>query len=392
MAYRAGSARLVLGAVAVLAVLALVVLVISLDERPQRASPAAGGQGMDAMAALSGEDQAGAYPRITGPEPLEFPRDHGPHPAYRHEWWYVTGNVTTAAGRHFGFQATLFRFNIAPDPPQRRSDLATNQVWMAHMAITDTREQAFHDRERFVRGAAGLAGGTAQPLRVHAEDWVMQATDGDGMPLTLSFPAGELGLQMRLTPAKPRVLQGDDGYSRKGAEPGNASRYYSYTRLAAEGTVRVAGQDHAVTGSAWLDREWGTSSMGSEQQGWDWFALQLDDGRDVMFYQLRGPDGAMHPRSAGVVVAADGAVERLTAEDVTVTVRRHWRGPQGRRYPVDWRLRIPEHDLDLGVTAVLDDQALSGAFRYWEGAVRVAAKNDGPAGRGYVELTGYEPE
>lgn len=390
MAYRAGRARVVVSAVAVLAGVALLVLMANLDDTPEQASP--GGQGLGAMGALSGEEQAGAYPRITGPEPLDFPADHGPHPAYRHEWWYVTGNVTSDTGRHFGFQATLFRFNIAPDAEQRRSELATNQIWMAHMAITDTRERSFHDRERFVRGAAGLAGGTTRPLRVHAEDWVMQATGDDGMPLTLSFPAGGIGLQMRLTPEKPLVLQGDRGYSRKGPEPGNASRYYSYTRLAADGTVRVGGENHTVSGTAWLDREWGSSSMGPEQQGWDWFALQLDDGRDVMFYQLRGPDGEPDPRSAGVVVAEDGGAARLSADDVSVTPQRRWRGPEGRRYPVEWRLRIPDHELDLVVAAVVDNQALSGAFRYWEGAVRVSGDNGSPDGRGYVELTGYPPE
>lgn len=372
-----------------LAIIAFVAGGIALLDRS--GSPYTGpgpGQAFDVTAALSGEEQAAGYRRVTGPEPLAFPRDHGPHPGYRHEWWYVTGNVTTDSGRHFGFQATLFRFNIAPEMPARESHLATNQLWMAHMAVTDTRAGAFHHRERFVRGAAGLAGGSARPFRVHAEDWVMRSRGPGAMPMELHFPADDLAIELRLTPRKPLVLQGEQGYSRKGPEPGNASRYYSYTRLAADGRIVVAGEAHAVAGTAWMDREWGTSSLGADQAGWDWFALQLDDDRELMFYRLRRRDGSTSPRSEGLLVAADGTTRRLSADQVRLEPRRYWQSPRGGRYPVAWRMQVPEHDLDLVVEPVVEHQELDGVFRYWEGAVRVRG-DAGPDGRGYAELTGY---
>ena len=370
----------------VAAVMLVVIMLQILSGGLEDDSPAE--EAFDITGALAGEEAAAGFARVTGPEPLEFPADHGPHPHYRHEWWYVTGNVHDAGGRHFGFQVTLFRFNVAPDPPERDAVLATNQVWMGHLAVTDTESGEFHHRERFVRGAGGLAGGVAEPFRVWVEDWEMVGEDHGMMPLRLRFPANELGVEITLTPEKPLVLQGDHGYSRKGPEPGNASRYYSYTRLGAEGQITVEDTVHAVVGQAWMDREWGTSTLGEDQVGWDWFSLQLEDGRDLMFYELRREDGSMDPFSKGLVVAEDGESRVLEMEDVQLEVRRHWESPDGTRYPVAWRMQVPSEALDLDLQAVLDDQELRSAFRYWEGAVRVSG-NNGPDGRGYAELTGY---
>ena len=375
------------GAVRLLAATILMVLLVLwyLDERATDPEP---GEAFDVTGALAGEDAAEGFARVTGPEPLRFPEDHLPHPEYRHEWWYVTGNVEDDSGRHFGFQVTLFRFNVAPDMPERQSALATDQLWMAHLAVTDTETGEFHHRERFVRGAAGLAGSRANPFRIHAEDWVMAGEGESMMPLTLDFTGDDLGVSMRVEPSKPLVLQGETGYSRKGPLPGNASRYYSYTRLAAEGRIDIADRHYAVSGDAWMDREWGTSTLSEDQVGWDWFSVQLDDGRDIMFYQLRREDGTIDPLSKGLLVDADGGSRVLDLDDVELEARRHWQSPRGGEYPVAWRMRIPDEGLDLELDAVVDHQELDGAFRYWEGAVRVSGR-EGPDGHGYAELTGY---
>ena len=204
----------------------------------------------------------------------------------------------------------------------------------------------------------------------------------------MRLSAGDDGVALDLTlvAEKPVVAQGDGGTSRKGPEPGNATRYYSLPRLAARGRLQLDGAAREVHGSAWLDREWGSSALGDGVRGWDWFGLQLDDGRDLMLYRLRRDDGGTDPFSAGSVVAVDGTVTPLTATDFVIEPRGEWRTADGVAYPAQWRLTLPEHDLDLEVRPLLADQELRLAVRYWEGAVAVSGS---VAGRGYAELTGY---
>ncbi len=349
--------------------------------------------GFSVVDILAGEQAAEGFARITGPEPLDFPADHGPHPEYRHEWWYVTGNLRGEDDRHFGYQITFFRFNVDPEAPGGDSAWSTNQVWMAHLALTDTESGRYYHHERFARGAAGLAGAEVEPFRVWLEDWRLDGEAGeDIMPLVLQAGEGEVVVSLRLEALKPLVLQGDRGYSRKGPEPGNASRYYSYTRLHTEGELEVEGEKHRVQGLSWMDREWGSSVLSENQQGWDWFSLQLDDGIDIMYYTLRLADGGIDPRSKGLWVGPDGSSGLLTSEGVELEATRHWDSPAGdARYPVAWQLRVPERDLVLEIEAVLDDQELRTGFRYWEGAVRISGERDGlpVQGHGYAELTGY---
>ena len=338
---------------------------------------------------LGGEADPG-FARASPEYALEFPADHGPHPRFQSEWWYFTGNLEGKAGRHFGFMFTIFRFALSPDPVPRTSDWGTNQAWMAHFAITDTGGGTFYKTERFARGAAGLAGARADPFAVWLHDWSAR-TGGEGSPFPLRLTAEEdgHGVSLELRPAKPLVLQGERGYSRKGADPGNASHYYAYTRLEARGKVTVAGQVHAVSGTAWMDREWGTSALGPGLAGWDWFALQLDDGRDLMFYQLRRDDGGRGPWSQGALVAADGTRLPIDPDDVVLKPRAWWRSPEsGRRYPVAWRLEIPSHGLDLEVAARAEAQEMTLNVDYWEGAVTVTGGR-GERGVGYLEMTGY---
>jgi len=332
------------------------------------------------------------YARALVPRPFVFPEDHGPHPAFRNEWWYFTGNLADAAGRRFGYQLTFFRIALAPEQPVSHSRWRNNQLYMAHFALTDIDGRRFSAFERFGRGGPGMAGATNPPLRVWLDDWEATADDPAGFPLRLRAADGDVSIDLELRPLKPVVLNGEAGLSRKSAAPGNASYYYSMPRLETRGRVRSGSRESTVEGLSWLDREWSTSVLAADQQGWDWFSLHLDDGRDLMLYQLRRTDGTTDPASAGTLVDVDGTAYGLSAADMELRVLAHWTSPQtGVRYPLRWRLRLPEHDLDLTVEPVLDAQELDVVVRYWEGAVvaRGANGDSSVQGRGYMELAGY---
>ncbi|HKJ07811.1 MAG TPA: lipocalin-like domain-containing protein [Gammaproteobacteria bacterium] len=338
---------------------------------------------------LSGEDTAG-FARAEHVRAFHFPADYGPHPRYRSEWWYFTGNLHTAGGRRFGYELTVFRFALAPHPPKSPSPWATNQVYMAHFALTDVAGGQFHAFQRLARGAVGLAGARAAPFKVWVGDWSV-AGSPHGFPWHLHARHNGIALDLTLTPSAPIVLQGDHGLSRKSSAPGNASYYYSIPRLATRGQIRLHGQRLKVQGDSWLDREWSTSALGPDQSGWDWFALQLSDGSDLMFYRLRRKDGTIDPHSAGTLVSPDGRVTHLTHKDVTVRVLDTWRSPDGTVYPARWELRVRPAHLKLRIRPLLADQEVNLAVRYWEGAVSVGGHRNGHSinGHGYVELAGY---
>jgi predicted secreted hydrolase len=339
--------------------------------------------------ALGGEPAAG-FARALAPQPFTFPRDHGPHPDFRTEWWYWTGNLLARSGRHFGFQLTFFRAALAPGAPRRESDWATTQVYLAHFALTDTRSERFRSWSRTSRGALGLAGATAEPFRVWLGDWEARSDGAATFPLRLHAGDEDVSVDLWVDGGKPPVAQGDAGLSRKGPEPGNASYYYSFTRMPARGVVRVRGERLDVEGLAWMDREWSTSALGRDLAGWDWFGLQLEDGRDLMFYQLRRPDGGAAEWSGGVLVDAKGVTHPLGARDVRVESRGTWRSPRSNvAYPAGWRLTGA--GLTLELEPRLADQEMDVSPRYWEGAVKVRGfEGSRPIlGSGYVELVGY---
>jgi predicted secreted hydrolase len=371
-----------------LAALTAVALLVGCADGPQAARAR-----LSLTGTLAGEDTAG-YARATTPRPFVFPADHGPHPDFRSEWWYVTGNLAAADGRDFGFQLTIFRSALSPVAPASESAWATRQAYMAHFTVTDVTGRSFHAYERFARGAVGLAGASADPFRVWLEDWVIEGEAASTFPLRLQAAGDGAALRLRLRAGKPVVSQGEDGLSRKGPEEGNASYYYSLTRLPAEGSLVLDGDTLAVSGSAWLDREWSTSALGEDMVGWDWFALQLSDGWDLMIYRLRRADGSATPESAGVLVDPDGGTVPLAwGTDVTVDAVGTWTSPlDGARYPSGWRLAVPARGWSLAVEPRLPDQELDLSFRYWEGAVSVEGTGEAGrpvSGRGYVELTGY---
>jgi len=338
---------------------------------------------------LSGETEG--FARATEPREFVFPEDHGSHSDFRTEWWYLTGNLTTSSGRRFGYQFTLFRNALAAEQTPRRSRWATRQVYMGHLALTDVDDNRFFAFERFARGAAGLAGVELDPFRAWLEDWEL-GSDDSSPAFRLKASAGEIALDLELATTKPVVLQGEAGLSRKGSEPGNASYYYAFTRLATSGQIRLEGRELEVRGNSWLDREWSTSALEPNQSGWDWFALQLDDGTDLMVYQMRRDDGRPDPVSSGSRIGADGTRFALSWSDFQLEVLDWWTSPEtGVRYPSGWRLRLPGDQLDLQIEPLMRDQELNLSVLYWEGAVRVeGTRGSSPiSGRGYVELTGY---
>lgn len=343
--------------------------------------------------ALGGPDSS-QFARVLGPRDFSFPADHGPHPDYGVEWWYFTGNLESTDGRHFGYELTLFRIGLSPQQPERASNWATSQLYMGHLALTDVASNKFYSFQRFSRGALGLAGaslGTDQTWNIWLEDWRIDGKGSTTPMVHLSAAEDTIAIDLQLVSGKPLVLQGDQGFSQKSAGPGNASQYYSITRMPTSGTLTVGDAHIPVTGNSWMDREWSTSSLDENQMGWDWFALQLSDGGDLMFYQLRDKDGGIDQFSAGTLVLADGTTRRLSASDVGIQTLDQWQSPLGGTYPIKWRVRIPSESIDIEITPYIKDQELDVSVRYWEGAVQITGTADGQpiSGNGYVEMTGY---
>jgi predicted secreted hydrolase len=332
------------------------------------------------------------YARAEGVRPLTFPADHGPHNDFQTEWWYYTGNLQTSDGRHFGYQLTFFRRALAPPSQrvQRASDWAADQAYMAHFALTDVAGNRFQSFERFERGAAGLAGAQAEPFDVWLDDWRVQLVEPN--VYRLHAAQNDITLDLMLRDVKGPVPQGDRGYSQKGADPGNASYYYSLTRLESSGTVRLGVTEHQVSGLSWMDHEWSTSYLTPDQIGWDWFALQLNDGSELMLFQIRRKDGSIDPFASGTLIAPDGSTRWLHRDDFQVAVNATWRSPHSSAtYPAAWRVQVPSLNLTLDIKPYLADQELDVSLRYWEGAVHFTGEHGGRAvtGDGYIELTGY---
>ncbi len=359
----------------------------------QRELPIQSSSNLNVAEALGGGDVSG-YARALEPRSFSFPSDHADHPEFRNEWWYFTGNLQNEVGRPFGFQVTLFRNSLVPEAPEESgSPWRTNQLYMGHLALSDIQEDRFYHAERFQRSALGLAGVDAQPLRIWLDDWEIKGVSKDPMKWQLFAKTEEFGINLEVTPIKPLVLQGNQGLSQKGKEPGNASYYYSFTRMIASGEVITRDGIFDVTGSSWLDREWSTSVLESNQVGWDWFALQLNDGTDLMYYQLRDKAGKPSEQSSGKLVNPNGESRNLNFEEVALKVVEFWKSPNsGASYPAGWILKLASENLDLEISPRMSDQELQTTVSYWEGSVRVQGTQNGQPiqGFGYVEMTGYD--
>ena len=349
-------------------------------------------QNAAAPTVLTASTDITGFARAYAPRDFQFPRDHGPHDNFQTEWWYYTGNLDTADGKHFGYQLTFFRRGLTPGAPKRESDFATNQIYFAHFAITDAEGDKHTFSERFSRGAAGLAGASGEPAHVWLEDWGVESLDADGSAVRLRARDGDRAIDLTLRATKPVVAHGDRGLSAKSEQSGNASYYLSFTRMETEGQVTLNGQPMTVHGESWFDHEWSTSALGTDIVGWDWFALQLSDGRELMFYQFRLADGSMGPLSAGTLVQPDSRTVRLKASDVQIETLATWQSPKSKGvYPSRWRVIIPSAQIDLIIEPWIAEQEMRVSFPYWEGAVRFTGTSGGVAvtGNGYVELTGY---
>ncbi len=364
-----------------------------------QARPAQVTGSLSAVAAASGTDDP-RWERVTKPRPFRFPADHGPHETYQTEWWYYTGNLAADDGHQLGFQLTFFRRGIDPRPATRASHWATRDIYLAHFAISDISAKKFYAAERFSRDGAGLAGARGDPYRVWVGPWQAASNGLQGMTMRLEAQTDGMALDLTLQSTKAPTLQGDRGYSAKGEGVGNASYYYSLTRMTTIGRVTAGGRAYTIgNGLSWMDHEWGTSRLDQGMTGWDWFALQLSDGREITWAQLRQGNGSRSHASFGTVTTPDGSTTRLGPDDVSLEVTAHWTSPRSAtRYPAGWIMEIPRAGLRLQITPRLADQELPVSIVYWEGAVTVEGKAastvgaEAPlTGRGYVELTGYTP-
>jgi predicted secreted hydrolase len=401
-------------------VAAIVSLLAACSPDPEPAGDAPrGALRVEALLAADAADLHG-YETAADVRPFRFPDDHGPHSDFRSEWWYLTFTLTDADGREFGVQFTLFRQALAPpdevsqgrdaSPQQVRSPWRSGQVYMGHLALSDAERRHHMARERIARDRPELAGVRAWPFAAWIDGWslrtqraadtpspqrihVPQDPHGRGaamemlLPLRLEAAVEAFSIDISIEKARPLVLQGEAGLSRKG--PSQASYYFSATRMEASGTVTVAGETHHVTGLGWYDREWSTSVLDDAQVGWDWFGLRFDDGTDLMVFQLRRDDGERDPHDAGMQVYADGRSRVLTADDFELRPVSWWRDEHGVEWPVSWRLTRSDAE-PVTITAVFPNQRMDLSIGYWEGFVEVLTAGERRVGQGYMELTGYD--
>ena len=345
--------------------------------------------GVSAIATLRGYEVA-----LPG-RVLSFPRDHAAHPAFQTEWWYYTGHLRTADGEEYGYQLTFFQRRVDEGSwLSGPSQWSPQHLYMAHFAISDKQRKRLIFAEKINRPTLGIAGADEERLRVWNDDWRAELL---GPYHHLQAATDEFAMNLILLPEKGPVLHGIDGVSQKGAAKGNASHYYSFTRLRTDGVLQVRGVAKEVTGMSWMDHEFGSSQLEPTQVGWDWFSVQLDNRTELMVYLLRHEDGRIDPHSSGTLVQPDGQAEHLRKEMFEVVALDKWTSPRsGATYPQGWELRIPKAGLNLRITPAFPDQELdtksSTRVVYWEGKVVVAGIYNGltVGGAGYVELVGYK--
>jgi predicted secreted hydrolase len=335
------------------------------------------------------------WAQVVGPRVWAFPKDHGAHPEYRTEWWYFTGNLMDDAGSRYGYQLTFFRQGVRSKIPGKASPWEIRDLYLAHFAVTDVSKSQFRFTERVSRAGPGLAGARTDGMDIWLLNWSARMKDSS---FYLEAKSSDMELRLDLTPGKPLVLHGQNGFSKKGPEDGQASYYASFMDLETRGFLKTpsASSRVAVRGKSWFDHEFGSNQLYPNQQGWDWFSLHLSDGRDLMIYFLRLTNGSIEPASSGTLVAHDGQARHLKLADIQVSILNRWKSPRsGGEYPSRWRIQIPSAGIDLILGPLVADQELntggSTGVAYWEGAVTGKGTSRGQAVscEGYVELTGY---
>lgn len=348
-----------------------------------------------AIAALFLAQSATAPYKVATPGYVyEFPQDHFSHPEYQTEWWYYTGNVKSSDGHRFGFELTFFR-EAADRDTAKSSAWDVLDIYLAHLALSDLDGGAFYHTERTNRAGPGIAGVDASSQRIWNGNWRVTWKNGDQ---ELRAIDDRFALSLSLHPDKPPVIHGENGVSQKAAGTGHASHYISFTRIDTTGTIQLLGKTFQVSGLSWMDHEFFTHQLESEQVGWDWFSLQLDDMTELMLFRIRRKDGSIDPFSAGTYIDARGKWEHLRASDFSLTPESEtWQRVKGSaRYPIHWKLVVPSLSLALDATTPLKSQELAGnskfAPNYWEGAITLQGRreNEPLGGAGYLEMTGYD--
>jgi predicted secreted hydrolase len=329
----------------------------------------------------------------------EFPRDYFNHPDFETEWWYYTGNLQSTDGRKFGFELTFFREGVNRDNTHA-STWDVRDLYLAHFAISDLDRKKFFHAERTNRSGPGIAGADAAIEKVWNGNWSVFWKDGGE---TLTAIADQFAMNLTLQPQKPPVIHGQRGISKKSARTGRASHYFSQTRLRASGALEIASNKFAVTGLAWMDHEFFTQQVDSDQQGWDWFSLQLDDDTELMLFQIRRKDGSIEPLSAGTFVDEKGVAHQLTRNDfeletLPATAGNTWTSSATQAsYPVRWQIRVPSLGILLEASTPLPSQEITSNSQivpnYWEGAIFLTGSKGATQplhGSGYLEMTGYD--
>ena len=323
----------------------------------------------------------GGFASVTPGRIFSFPADHGPHPDYRIEWWYVTANLVDSSHVAYGAQWTLFRQAMQPGPPQE--GWANQQIWMGHAAVTSADTHRFS--EAFARGGVGQAGVEAKPFHAWIDSWQMHGLDSTSdttlAPLELNASGADFSYALRLDTDRELVLQGDAGYSRK-SERGQASYYFSQPFFKVTGSVTIGDRPVAVTGQAWMDREWGSQPLAADQTGWDWFSLHLNENAKLMLFRLRQSDG--HDYLSGNWIEDGRSVELASTEikmkpTATVAIEK-------RNLPIAWTIEIPARGLKIESVALNPKSWMATSFSYWEGPISFKGSH---TGIGYLEMTGY---
>lgn len=341
------------------------------------------------------DDNDEGFSRTNTPWHFQFPRDHGAHPDYKTESWYLTGYLVTAAGRRFGFQLTFFRLGLKPPGTVLRdSAWATSEIYRGHFALTDVASDRFYAAERFSRAALGLSGSQQNPVRVWLENWEMKFMHDDkDLPGFLVRASGaDIDVELDMQSLKPAILSG--GNRRSDEERVSSASFHSYilTRVHNRGTIRVGTEVFQGEGLAWLDRAWGQIPLPAGPIVWDRFLLQLDDNSEIMGFKLRRRAGGGKPMSTGMWIKPDGSIQRFGQNEVIINSLDDWKNPRdSTHYPARWQFRIPSISMKLEIIPHVADQAIDHSMRYWGGAVHARGEFIGKPidGQGFVELTGY---
>lgn len=339
---------------------------------------------------MSGE--ASGFKKADSVRDFSFPKDHFAHNDYRTEWWYFTGNLSTKVGRRFGYQFTIFRNGILPGSDNDSVIFSQKSLFSIHIGISDIQNQKFYSFERYARGLDGLAGSNETKKRIYIEgNEILFDFSNDVMLPTIqvSSSTSEFQISFKLIPEKEMVLHGDKGLSKKSNKPGNASYYYSYTRLKTTGELTIKGEKFNLSGNSWMDREWSTSALESDQKGWNWFALQMEDGTELMYFRLRDSTGATNFQK-GTFINKDGSYQMFSGNDFKITPVTNSE-IDGIEYPLEWEIELKPLNFLYVVSVAMKNQVHPFRLRYYEGAINVVRKNgkDISRGMGYVELTGY---